>query len=123
MDDKHNVDPFHPQQPYYSPENPEDGAVNASGHVQQLERQFSLFSIISVGAVVGNTWCALGGGILTSIYNGGPSGAIYEFIAVSIFYWIIAACIAELASAIPSSAGVYHWASITAGPKYGRFIG
>ena len=39
------------------------------------------------------------------------------------FYWIIAALLAELSSAIPSSAGVYHWASVTAGPKYGRPVG
>jgi choline transport protein len=46
-----------------------------------------------------------------------------DSIAVSIFYWIIAACIAELASAIPSTAGVYHWASVTPGKKYGRITG
>jgi choline transport protein len=40
-----------------------------------------------------------------------------------IFYFVISACIAELASAIPSTAGVYHWASVTPGKKYGRFIG
>jgi choline transport protein len=39
------------------------------------------------------------------------------------FYFIISACIAELASAIPSTAGVYHWASVTPGKKYGRLIG
>lgn len=43
-------------------------------------------------------------------------------IAVSVFYCLIAASLAELASAIPSSGGVYHWASITAG-KYGRVCG
>ena len=42
---------------------------------------------------------------------------------VSFFYWFIAASVAELASAIPSSAGVYHWATVTAGPRYGRFVG
>lgn len=57
-----------------------------------------------------------------ALYNGGPPGVIYEFIAVSVFYWMIASCIAEMASAIPSSAGVYHWASITGG-KYGRPLG
>jgi choline transport protein len=41
---------------------------------------------------------------------------------VSVFYWIVAACIAELASAIPSSAGVYQWATVTAG-KHGRWVG
>lgn len=56
------------------------------------------------------------------------------------FYWLIAASLAvkvqmiselnqadilsqELASSMPSSAGVYHWASITPGPKYGRICG
>jgi amino acid transporter len=48
---------------------------------------------------------------------------LYEFIAVSVFYWLIAASIAELASAIPSSGGVYHWASVTPGKKWGRFVG
>lgn len=52
-----------------------------------------------------------------------PPGVLYEFIVVSIFYFIVAACIAELASAIPSSGGVYHWATITPGRKYGRLIG
>lgn len=36
---------------------------------------------------------------------------------------MIAACIAELASAIPSSSGVYHWASVTAGTKHSKFVG
>lgn len=37
------------------------------------------------------------------------------------YYSFIAASIAELASAVPSSGGVYHWASITAG-RYGRVL-
>jgi hypothetical protein len=58
-----------------------------------------------------------------ALYNGGPPGVIYAFIAVSCFYFMIAACIAEMASAIPSSSGVYHWASVTAGAKYGKVVG
>lgn len=88
-----------------------------------LEKGFSLFSAISAGIVTGNTWTALGGAIVASLYNGGPPGIIYEFIAVSVFYWIIAASIAELASAIPASGGVYHWASIISGKKWGRVCG
>lgn len=116
--------------------------LNASGHKQELERNFSLLSICSVGITTGNVWAALGGSIVCSsfshlssgilklltriqviaLYNGGPPGVIYEFIAVSVFYWMIASCIAEMASAIPSSAGVYHWASVTGG-RYGRALG
>ncbi|KAI1859856.1 hypothetical protein JX265_010305 [Neoarthrinium moseri] len=97
--------------------------VNASGHTQELERNFSLLSLAGVGIVVGNVWPAVGGSILVALYNGGPPGVLYEFITVSVFYWIVALSIAELASAIPSSAGVYHWASVTPGKRWGRVIG
>ncbi|PGH29858.1 hypothetical protein GX50_07377 [[Emmonsia] crescens] len=96
--------------------------VNASGHKQELERNFSLISICAIGITTGNSWTAMGGSINVAIYNGGPPGVIYEFIAVAICYWFVAASIAELASAMPSAAGVYHWATITAG-RYGRPVG
>lgn len=100
-----------------SPVQPEarddDGhVINASGHAQELDRNFNFMSICSVGVCTGNVWAALGGTIVVALYNGGPPGVIYELMAVSIFYWIIASLIAELASAVPSSAGVYHWVSL-----------
>lgn len=97
--------------------------INASGHTQELNRNFNLLSLAGVGLTVGNVWPALGGSILVAIFNGGPPGVLYEFIVVSIFYWMIAASIAELASAIPSSAGVYQWATITPGKRWGRVVG
>lgn len=117
--------PVHDQESAASSQaTPDDGAlINASGHVQELQRNFSLLSLAGVGLVVGNVWPAIGGSILVAIFNGGPPGVLYEFIVVSIFYWTVAASIAELASAIPSSAGVYHWASVTPGKKWGRIVG
>lgn len=41
--------------------------VNETGHIQELDRNFSLFSICSVGIVTGNTWAALGGSIAVAI--------------------------------------------------------
>ncbi|KEF55200.1 uncharacterized protein A1O9_08854 [Exophiala aquamarina CBS 119918] len=94
-----------------------------TGHVQELARNFSLLSLAGTGILVGNVWPALGGSILVAIYNGGPPGVLYEFIAASCFYFMIAASLAELASAMPSSAGPYLWASVTPGKKYGRAVG
>ncbi|KAJ6786634.1 hypothetical protein PWT90_03724 [Aphanocladium album] len=109
-----------------APETPQESAssdlINPSGHKQELERNFSLLSLCGVAITTGNTWTAIGGSVAVAIYNGGPPGVIYEFIVVSVFYWLIAASIAELASAIPSSSGVYHWASVTAG-RHGRICG
>ncbi|KAJ2982933.1 hypothetical protein NQ176_g1066 [Zarea fungicola] len=101
----------------------EEAMINASGHVQQLHRNFNLLSLAGVGLVVGNVWPAVGGSILVAVFNGGPPGLLYEFIVVSLCYWHVAASIAELASAMPSSAGVYHWASVTPGARWGRVFG
>lgn len=49
--------------------------VNASGHVQELDRNFNLVSLAGQGLVVGNVWPALGGSILVAIFNGGPPGS------------------------------------------------
>ncbi|KAL8838704.1 MAG: hypothetical protein Q9176_004944 [Flavoplaca citrina] len=101
----------------------DDGTfINASGHREQLDRNFGIVSIICYAITAGNCWVSLGGTITIAIYNGGPPGVIYEFIAVSIYYWLIGASIAELASSMPTAAGVYHWATITGG-KYGRMAG
>ena len=96
--------------------------INASGHKQELDRNFSFLAICGLAVTSGNVWVALGGSVTVAIYNGGPPAVIYEFLVVSVFYWFVAASVAELASAMPSSGGVYHWASITAG-KYGRAVG
>lgn len=97
--------------------------VNASGHEQALARRFSLLSLAGLGVTVGNVWPAIGGTILVAISNGGPPGVLYEFLAVAAFYFLVAASLAELVSAIPSSAGVYHWASVTGGRAVGFFAG
>lgn len=48
--------------------------VNASGHKQELDRNFGLFSICAVGIVTGNAWAALGGSIVgISIFSGEES--------------------------------------------------
>lgn len=50
--------------------------INASGHVQQLDRNFNLLTLAGVGLVVGNVWPAVGGSILVAIFNGGPPGIL-----------------------------------------------
>lgn len=90
---------------------------------QGLEKNFNVVSLAGIGLVVGNVWPALGGSLLASIANGGAPGVIYEFLVVSVCYFNVAAIVAELASALPSSAGVLLWASITSGRRCGRVVG
>ncbi|KAF2006583.1 putative choline transport protein, partial [Amniculicola lignicola CBS 123094] len=97
--------------------------VNASGHKDQLKRQYGLLGICGLALNIDNAWIALGGSVTIAIANGGPPGVLYELIVACSYYAVIGACIAELASAIPSAGGVYHYASITPGIKWGRVIG
>jgi choline transport protein len=43
---------------------PSDELINASGHRQELERNFSLLSICGVAVTTGNTWIAQGGSVV-----------------------------------------------------------
>ena len=101
----------------------EGTVVNASGHRDQLQRQYGIWSICGLALTIDNAWIAFGGSLSVAVLNGGPPGILYEFITACIYYGFIGASIAELASAVPSSGGVYHWASITPGPRWGRTVG
>lgn len=52
--------------------------VNASGHKQEVERNFSLLSICAVAVTTGNTWIAQGGSVVIALSNGGLAGCLYE---------------------------------------------
>lgn len=97
--------------------------LSSRSYVEGIHKNFGLISLGSIGLVVGNVWPALGGSIGTSIFNGAAPGVLYEFVAVAVCYFAVAATLAELASALPSSSGVYLWASVTPGQRYGRAVG
>ena len=42
----------------------DEGLINASGHRQQLDRNFNLISICSYAITAGNSWVSLGGSIV-----------------------------------------------------------
>ncbi|PPJ56352.1 hypothetical protein CBER1_00643 [Cercospora berteroae] len=97
--------------------------VNASGHPDQLNRQYRTWEVCGLALTINNAWIAFAGSLQISLLNGGPPGILYEYIVACVYYTFIGLSISELASSIPSSGGVYHWASVTAGPRYGRVLG
>lgn len=44
-----------------------------------------------------------------AITNGGPAWATWSYLGIGIMSMIVSLCLAELASAYPSTAGVHHW--------------
>ena len=68
--------------------------INASGHRDQLQRQYGLFSLCGIALNINSAWIVLGGSLTISVLNGGPPGILYEFIVAVVFYSFIAASIA-----------------------------
>lgn len=48
--------------------------INASGHRDQLQRQYGLLSICGLALNIDNAWIAFGGSLSVSVLNGGPPG-------------------------------------------------
>lgn len=44
-----------------------DHLINASGHRQELDRNFHLINICGLGITSGNTWIAIGGSIVRDL--------------------------------------------------------
>jgi choline transport protein len=75
----------------------EQGSViNASGHTDQLTRQYGLVGLTGIAVTVNNAWVVLGSSISVSILSGGISGVIYGLIVAVFFYTFIGLSIAEV---------------------------
>jgi len=91
------------------------------GYAQQLLRDmggfsnfaisFSIISILTGAVTLYGVGLNAGGPVIMSI--GWP--------LVTFFVLFVAAALAELASAIPTSGALYHWASLLGGPSWGWF--
>jgi amino acid transporter len=86
----------------------DDDLLAEIGYKQELKRRFSTFQIFGIAYSIM--------GILPSIASllgvaliAGPAGAVWSWAVASIFILTIGIAMSELASAIPTSGGLYYW--------------
>jgi len=93
------------------------------GYKQELKRSWSAFSNFAISF----SMISILSGCFTTFAqawnNGGPVAISLGWPLISAFILIIGLCMAELASAYPTSGGIYWWASKLGGPKAGFFAG
>ncbi|KAK5949211.1 hypothetical protein OHC33_009752 [Knufia fluminis] len=87
-------------------------ALAALGHKQELQRNFSMISMLGLAFAILNTWTALSASLSLALPSGGPSAVIWGLITAGIFNLCLAASMAEFLSAYPTAGGQYHWAAI-----------
>lgn len=83
--------------------------LRAQGHVGELPRQFGAFATLSLAFSLTNSWVGFSAIFVTPLLAGGGPTMIFGLLAAFIACSFIAAGLAELASAYPSSGGQYQY--------------
>lgn len=105
--------------PAAAPHDNDKRVLHQFGYAQQLLRDmggFSNFAIsFSIISILTGAVTLYGVGLNA----GGPLVMSIGWPLVTLFVLFVAAALAELASAIPTSGALYHWASLLGGPGWG----
>lgn len=81
--------------------------LRALGHKGELQRNFSLISMLGLAFAILNTWTALGVSLTATLPSGGPTSAIWGLVSVGVCNVALAASLAEFLSAYPTAGGQY----------------
>ena len=91
------------------------------GYTQDVQRNFSLWSLLGVGFALTNSWFAISAALVTGISSGGPILIVYGLILVVLISVCVGISLSELASAYPNAGGQYFWAQELAPRRYANF--
>ncbi|KAH9238190.1 hypothetical protein K456DRAFT_1747782 [Colletotrichum gloeosporioides 23] len=99
----------------------DDAILRAQGHAPALKRTFNTLATLGLGFSITNSWLSYASCFGQSMVYGGPQATVFGLIVACFVQWIVAAGMAEEASAFPSSGGQYHFTSILAPKKHKKF--
>ncbi|MBC7462790.1 MAG: amino acid permease [Actinobacteria bacterium] len=93
------------------------------GYKQELHRSWSGFSNFAISFSIISILAGCFTTFAQAWNNGGPVAISIGWPLISAFILVIGFCMSELASAYPTSGGIYWWASKLGGAKAGFFTG
>ncbi|EIW80593.1 hypothetical protein CONPUDRAFT_154619 [Coniophora puteana RWD-64-598 SS2] len=92
------------------------------GYRQELKREFRPLEMLAVCLNVMGIVPTIASVLFNSVPNGGPVAMVWGWVVVFPFILCIALSIAELASANPTSGGLYYWTHALSPPKCRNFM-
>ena len=101
----------------------DESRLAALGYKQELSRSWSGFSNFAISFSIISILAGCFTTFAQAWNNGGPVAISLGWPAISLFILIIGLCMSELASAYPTSGGIYWWASKLGGAKAGFYTG
>lgn len=91
------------------------------GYTQDLQRNFSIVSLIGIAFCMSNSWFGISASLITGISSGGTVLIVYGLLWITFISCCVGSSLSELASAMPNAGGQYFWANELAPKKYARF--
>jgi amino acid permease len=85
----------------------DEAQLQALGHKGELERNFSLLSMLGLAFAILNSWTALSASIGLALPSGGSTSVIWGLVTAGICNLALAASLAEFLSAYPTAGGQY----------------
>jgi amino acid permease len=80
----------------------DDAQLAAMGHKAELDRNFSMLSMLGLAFAILNSWTALSASLSLSLPSGGSVSVVWGLITAGICNLCIAASLAEFLSAYPT---------------------
>lgn len=109
----------HPNDPPQPALSEDERQLQRMGYAQELSRRMGGFSNFAISFSI---ICILAGGITAfpaALSAGGGASVGIGWLVGSAFVIMVAASMAQIASAYPTAGGLYHWASLLGGRGYG----
>ncbi|ORY75312.1 amino acid/polyamine transporter I [Leucosporidium creatinivorum] len=91
------------------------------GYEQEFKREFSLISCMAFAFSIMGVIASVSSTFEFGLSGGGHVGIIWGWLLPGFFVLPVAAVLAELASSMPTSGGLYFWSSELAPKKFGPF--
>ncbi|KPM42238.1 putative amino-acid permease [Neonectria ditissima] len=99
----------------------DEQTLAALGYKQEFKREFSAWSTFAVSFAVMGLLPSIGTTMWYGLGYAGPAANTWGWLLSVFFVLCVAMSMAELASSMPTSGGLYYAATVLAGPKYGPF--
>ncbi|KAM0813006.1 putative Amino-acid permease [Seiridium cardinale] len=99
----------------------DEAALAALGYKQEFKREFSAWTTFAVSFAVMGLLPSIATTMWYGIGYAGPAANTWGWLLSVVFILCVAASMAELASSMPTSGGLYYASAVMAGPRFGPF--
>jgi amino acid permease (GABA permease) len=96
----------------------DDNLLATLGYKAEFKREFSLIEVVAFSFSIMGVVASVVSTFIFPLASGGHVGMVFGWLIPSLFVMTVAASMAELASSMPTSAGLYYFAAKLAPEKY-----